>query len=144
MKHIKSFNESIKDVLKSKSKDDILKDIDKMNTKDKLKNACKYNIIWLVEDILKDNTFDPSFDNNECLMIAKKFKLNEILDILIKNEKVIDKLIKYRYNDWVDSDYNVDELEYEDEGENIHYDNDTQQYYSDRTQSLINRLRRLR
>lgn len=119
MKHIRSYNESIKDYLKPKSVKDIEKSIKHLSNKDKFKNACKYHLTWLVERMVK-NGFDPSFDNNLCLINCGVLKYDDIVDILMKNDKVIKQLYKSQLDTYIkDNDgnyYNGDE-EYGDEND---------------------------
>ena len=50
MKHLKPYNEAIKDFLQPKSDDDILKSVENLPIKDRLIKGLIYGIKWLVED----------------------------------------------------------------------------------------------
>lgn len=97
MKHIKLFNESIKDVLKPKSNQEILDSIKDLPDHKKMINACKHHMTWLVKKLVDDGV-DPSFNNNMCLINCGILDYKDIVDILIKNEKVIKQLYLTQLN----------------------------------------------
>ena len=51
MKYLKPYNESIKDFLKPKPEDDIIKSVENLPMKDRLIKGLLYNIKWLVDDV---------------------------------------------------------------------------------------------
>ena len=59
MKHLKTYNESITEFLKPKSKDRISDAIKKMKPEEKFVKDCEHGLMWLVEELLKDPNFDP-------------------------------------------------------------------------------------
>ena len=122
MKYLKPYNEAAIDFLKPKSKEDILDSIKDLPDKEKFKKACKYHLTWLVEKMINEG-FDPSFDDNLCLINCGILIYEDIVDILIKNKKVIhqlyktqlDKVKKYSTEDYYDDDEEADDEEADDE-----------------------------
>ena len=91
MKYLQSYNESILKFLKPKSKDKILDAIKKLKPEEKFIKACEHGLMWLVEEMLSDPNFDPSVQNNEGVLQAGIHKHEDIVNLLLKNEKVIRK-----------------------------------------------------
>jgi len=87
MIYLKSYNESIRHLLKPKSKDDILELSNKLSPKEKLKKGCKYGVLLLVKQALEDGV-DPSIDNNNAILNASQYGYIDIVKELLKDERV--------------------------------------------------------
>jgi len=94
MKYIKKYNESIRHLLKPKSEENIKKSLKNMSKKNQFLNACKYGTISIIKELLKTD-FDPSFNNNQGLTEATIFNNDNIIKILLKDERVIKQLYKF-------------------------------------------------
>lgn len=121
MKYIKSYNESLKGVLKPKSNQDILDSIKHLSDSKKMIQACKYHMTWLVQKLINDGV-DPSFNNNMCLINCGILEYNDIVEILMKNQKVINQLYKTQLDQAhvtleYEDEYDYDEEDEEWEGE---------------------------
>lgn len=110
MKIIKTYNlynESLKDKIKGPSNDDILRNIKDMIPEHKFTSACEHHMTWLVEKLIKDG-HDPSFGDNMCLINCGILKYEDIVNILMKNDKVIKQLyltqLEYTKNSISDDD----------------------------------------
>lgn len=83
--------ESIKDILKPKSEEDILKSIDKLSDEQKLLKSAQYGITWLVKDML-DKGVNPNYSDNSGFFTNDAFKLalgnghKEIIELLLNND----------------------------------------------------------
>lgn len=106
MKHIKSFNESVKDVLKPKSNEDILDSIKNLPDYQKMIKACKHHMTWLVKKLIDDGV-DASFNDNMCLINCGILGYDDIVEILMKNQNVIKQLYKTQIDKAIENlDYN--------------------------------------
>lgn len=118
-------NESIKHFLKPKSKEDILKSIEKLSPHEKLQHACEYGILWLfkqsldeganpayqdnypiryasaggyytiVKILLSLNGVNPSDLNNSAIVMAYYYKHKDIVELLLNDKRVKNSLSKY-------------------------------------------------
>jgi hypothetical protein len=119
IKTYKIFNESLKDKIKGKSNDDILNSIKNMIPEHKFINACKHHLTWLVEKLIQDGN-DPSFNDNMCLINCGILEYNDIVNILMKNDKVISQLYRTQLervmilNNY-DDDYDDGEVPYDED-----------------------------
>lgn len=116
-------NESLKDKIKGKSNDDILNSIKDMIPEHKFINACKHHLTWLVKHLIKEN-LDPSFNDNMCLINSGILEYNDIVDILMKNEKVISQLYKTQLSNALSKIDDDDRGYYDDDDNWIEYDDD--------------------
>lgn len=91
MKHLKKYNESVKDFLKPKQNEEILKELDKLPIHDKMIKSCQFGFTSIVKDILdkkliKNNSTNIyihiAVDSNHLdiakLLIDYGFKINMI------------------------------------------------------------------
>ena len=63
-----------------------------MKPRQKFIKSCEYGITWLVKEILENPNFDPSFSNNKSLWIAEKNRNFNIIELLLNDKRVRDKL----------------------------------------------------
>jgi len=87
MKYIKTYNESIKHLLKPKSEDDIKIELDKMDSYSKLIKGCEYDMLWLVKQSLKEGV-DPSVNFNIAIETACESGSEEVVEFLLNDERV--------------------------------------------------------
>ncbi|MFA5585329.1 MAG: ankyrin repeat domain-containing protein [Saccharofermentanales bacterium] len=122
MKYLKTYNESIKHLLKPKNEDDILDLIKDLSPTEKLLKGCQNGIFWLVKKsleegsnlsdvnymclytliirnhndifkyLLENNYFNPTFNNNDLLETAFSYNNETIVKLLLKDKRVLDKL----------------------------------------------------
>jgi ankyrin repeat protein len=92
MKNIKSYNnyinESLKDKLKGKSKDDIIKTIKGLPPQEQFEKACKYNVLPIIKELIKHKDVDPSIDNNSPIGWLSYFGNLEVVKELLKDNRV--------------------------------------------------------
>lgn len=109
MKHIKSFNESIKGVLKPKSEQEIDKNSENLKPNDKLLYGCQYNSLFLVQKSLNDGA-DPSCLSNLPIITASGYGSYDVVEFLLMDERVdptdrdnyaIKTAYQYKYKDIV-------------------------------------------
>ena len=62
MKHLISYNESVKDFLKPKSEDDINKSLKNLSPYKKFKKGCEYGLLPIViQSLIENDEDDPDF-----------------------------------------------------------------------------------
>jgi hypothetical protein len=86
---------SIFDDYKQYLKGKTINDIKNLNMKPQelFNNAVKYNIYQLIPDLLKDKRVNPSDNNNYAITKASSEGYLEIVKELLKDERVVNKLI---------------------------------------------------
>lgn len=82
MKYLKSFNESVKDMMTPKPIDEIRKSLKNLSSEEKLKTGCIKGLIWLVKDAL-DEGVDVHWDNDHALAFASGNGHIEIVKLLL-------------------------------------------------------------
>ncbi len=95
-------NESIRDLMKSKTKKEIREEIKNMSPDDRLSKGINNNIPWIIEDALKDGAKVTSFhinrattfDTLEIFNMLKKYKDKKINESLVKSYPYIEIVIK--------------------------------------------------
>jgi predicted transposase len=114
MKIIKSYNnfvnESIKDLMKGKSKDELIDSLNKLSIKDKFNRACEFGLIDVVKTLLKTNkdeiNMEESFEtaviydqlNIAKLLISKGINIRSIdAQPMIESCTNGDNLIKFKF-----------------------------------------------
>jgi len=83
MKYLKTYNESIKHLLKPKSEEEISKQLDSLGYWDKLLVACKYGLIDIVKQLESYIKGLPE-DHNYPLVLASKYGNIDIVNIFIR------------------------------------------------------------
>jgi len=86
MKYLKSYNESIRHLLKGKDLNDVLKN-NEIKPLDKIASGCQYGILSLVKDTIEDKEFNIN-DLNGFDFIIYSATINNHIDIveyLLKN-----------------------------------------------------------
>ncbi len=80
-------NNSVRDLMKGKSDEDILKDIDKLSTHELLKKSSEYGYLKGVKLAL-ERPIDSSVEYNYAFIIASEKGYTEIVKLLLKHPKV--------------------------------------------------------
>lgn len=117
MKHLKSYNESIKDYLKPKSDDVIIKNFKDMKTYDILKMSIEYNMKsgfkYLVDnDLICVNLkyliekYQMGLHQNEPLKGYEKWLLNKFTDLEVYRSTINSDILIYKKDDNVLFNYN--------------------------------------
>jgi len=78
MKYLQTYNESIKNVLKPKSKDDLENYSNNLDPNMKILKGCEYGVLWLVKQGI-DEGGDPTINHNSPIILAID---NEHIDII--------------------------------------------------------------
>lgn len=86
MKYIKSFNESIKDFLKPKSKDDIINALNNLSPSEKIVKGAQYDIMWLFKNGI-DEGGDPSTQDSWALSHAVSNNNIDMVKILLNDKR---------------------------------------------------------
>jgi len=101
MKYLKTYNESIRHLLKPKNEDDVIKAILKLSNEEKFERAIQYEIYWLIIELL-DSGYRPEWDLLEYAYKTGKMDLIKIYDeynILDNNMKLYAAIYAaYAYN----------------------------------------------
>jgi len=100
LKHIKTYNESIRHLLKPKSEEDILKSVERLSDKNKFILSLEHDIDWLFDELINNE----KLTNNDYLeglhycakrenlnMIDKIFNIKGFYEMINKDE--VEKLI---------------------------------------------------
>jgi len=66
MKYLKTFNESIRDLMTPKSEEEIKKSLKKLSTNEKLMKASRIGILWVVKEAIEEGANIETKDNNGC------------------------------------------------------------------------------
>ena len=85
--YIEQCNESIRDFLKPKSEQDILKSLENLSDEQKFKKSCRYGIISVVKNMIS-NGLDPSCWDNYGIRIASNNGHLDVVKVLLKDERV--------------------------------------------------------
>ena len=100
MKYLNTYNESIKDFLKPKSEEDILKSTEGLTPQEKLLKGCQYNLLWLVKQSLEEGA---DLDKHDICYVVFNKKPSEIA-ASFGNIDIIKYLLK---NNLIEPDYNL-------------------------------------
>ncbi|MDY0270313.1 ankyrin repeat domain-containing protein [Trichloromonas sp.] len=87
MKYLKSYNESIRHLLKPKNDEEINKKLDNLNPQQKLEKGCEYDQLWLVKMALKEGA-DPSDNYNYPITISVVNDSIDVVKFLLKDNRV--------------------------------------------------------
>jgi len=87
MIYIKTYNESIRHLLKPKSEEDISKSIEKLSPSEKLQYACEYGVMWLFKQAL-DKGANPVYQDNFCIRYASANGHYTIVKVLLSFKDV--------------------------------------------------------
>lgn len=87
MKHLKTYNESLRDKMKPKSDEEILKDLGKLTPKKLLFKSIEYNYLNGVKIALEKGVDINAHDEYgwDSLLIASRNGYEEIVEFLLKN-----------------------------------------------------------
>lgn len=95
MKHLKSYNESIKDYLKPKNKDEINNILKDLSPYKKFKKGCEYGLLDVIVDaLIENNEEDPDFIQVG-IRIAIRNKDTKILNFLQDIKNNYGRVLKY-------------------------------------------------
>ncbi len=86
-KQDRNISESVRDLMKPKSEEDILKSIDNLSSEELLKKSCQLGLLNGVKLALEKGV-DPSIDNNFAIEYASKNGHLEIVKLLLQDERV--------------------------------------------------------
>jgi len=118
MKHLKTYNESIKDILKPKSNDKIGEDLFKLSPSEILRKSIEFNYLngfryLCVNDLVDETTkyilekYELGLHQDEPLKDYEKWFLNQITDLNISRSKH-NNILMYKKNNEVLFNYDED------------------------------------
>lgn len=86
-------NESIKNILKPKSNDDIEKAVKNLTPDEKILKGCENNFLWLVEKGIEEggnpNISKNGFDNSSAIHVAIEYDSIDVFKFLVKLPEII-------------------------------------------------------
>ena len=85
MKYLKSYNESIRDKMKPKSEEDVLKSLSKLDIHDRFMYAIEYGVFEEVKKLIEEDKVDIHESNERALELSIYYNHDDIIEYLLDN-----------------------------------------------------------